>query len=386
MGRWKRAAAAAVLTAVCASAAVSQAQTGGSAAALWQAYAAHFLSFDGRIIDPQGGDRTTSEGQSYALFFALVNNDRARFDLALRWTEANLAKNDLGSHLPAWEWGKRKDGSWGPIDPNSAADSDLWIAYDLIEAGRLWKEPKYATIGQQMLHAIARHETATLPGFGPVLLPGEYGFHLKNSWILNPCYTPLFLLNRMAKVDPAGPWVGIAMNQPELIERSSPGGFAMDWVSYTPGSGFLPSLANAVKMDGAVGSYDAIRVYTWAGMTNAGQPEQREILRTLHGMQEYLAQHAAPPEKVSALGVPLSNDGPVGFSAAVLPFLASLGQTAEVAGQLQRVESQLDEKTGLYGKVPTYYDQNLILFGLGWTEKQFRFSPGGELIVPWQRR
>jgi endo-1,4-beta-D-glucanase Y len=34
-----------------------------------------------RVIDRQGGDRTTSEGQSYGLFFALVANDRARFEL-----------------------------------------------------------------------------------------------------------------------------------------------------------------------------------------------------------------------------------------------------------------------------------------------------------------
>ncbi len=386
MVRWERMAAAAVLIAVCASAGLLRAQSGGSAAALWQAYSAHFLSADGRIIDPQGGDRTTSEGQSYALFFALVNKDRAHFDQALAWTNANLANNDLGRHLPAWEWGRRKDGSWGQMDPNSAADSDLWIAYDLIEAGRLWKEPKYTTIAQQMLHQIARLETATLPGFGPVLLPGEYGFHLKNSWLLNPCYTPLFLLDRLAKVDPAGPWIGIALKQPDLIAKSAPGGFVMDWVSYTPGSGFQPSLANAVKSDGAVGSYDAIRVYTWAGMTSPEQPDRAEILQALRGMREYVAQHGAPPEKVNAQGVPLKNDGPVGFSAAVLPFLASLGDSAAVAGQLQRVESQLDEKTGLYGKVPTYYDQNLILFGLGWTEKQFRFSPSGELIVPWQHR
>ena len=395
MVRWKRAAAAAVLTAMCASAGAWQSQTvtgasqseGASpAAALWRAYVAYFLSADGRILDPQGGDRTTSEGQSYALFFALVNNDRAHFDRVLAWTEANLAGNELGQHLPAWEWGKRKDGTWGEIDPNSAADSDLWIAYDLMEAGRLWKEPKYTEIARQMLHQMARRETATLPGLGPVLLPGEYGFHLKNSWILNPCYTPLFLLDRAAKVDPAGPWIGIALNQPELIASSAPGGFAMDWVSYTPGSGFQPSLGNAVKMDGAVGSYDAIRVYTWAGMTSPEQPDRAAILQSLHGMRQYLDAHGAPPEKVSAQGVPMKNDGPAGFSAAVLPFLASLGDSAAVSAQLQRVESQLDEKTGLYGKVPTYYDQNLILFGLGWTEKQFRFSPSGELIVPWQHR
>ena len=75
---------------------------------LWNAYAAHFIDAQGRVIDPQGGGRTTSEGQSYALFFALVNNDQARFEQVLKWTQTNLAQGDLATHLPAWLWGKIK--------------------------------------------------------------------------------------------------------------------------------------------------------------------------------------------------------------------------------------------------------------------------------------
>ncbi len=362
-------------------------QSDADPAHLWHAYTAQFLSSDGRVIDPQGDDRTTSEGQSYALFFALVNNDKTHFETVLAWTEKNLAGGDLGEHLPAWEWGKRKDGTWGALDPNSAADSDLWIAYDLIEAGRLWKDSRYSALGMRLLGLIARRETAELPGFGPVLLPAANGFHLKNSWILNPCYTPVFLLERLAKVDPAGPWIGIAIKTPELIERSSPGGFAMDWVSYTPETGFKPSLSNAVKEQGALGSYDAIRVYLWTGMLSDELPAKRRMMHALSGMSQYLTQHGAPPEKVSNQGVPLATDGPVGFSAAVLPFLASIPDPAEVARQTERVKSQLDEKTGLYGKVPTYYDQNLILFGSGWMARQYSFGSGGasvgELIVSW---
>ena len=40
------------------------------------------------------------------MFFALVANDRARFDKLLSWTEANLAGGDLTQRLPAWSWGK----------------------------------------------------------------------------------------------------------------------------------------------------------------------------------------------------------------------------------------------------------------------------------------
>lgn len=116
---------------------------------LWEQYSARFIDAQGRVIDHSADDKTTSEGQSYALFFALVDNDRARFDKVLGWTQANLAGGDLTAQLPAWSWGHASDGGWRALDPNPAADSDLWIAYSLTEAGRLWHNPRYEKIGRR---------------------------------------------------------------------------------------------------------------------------------------------------------------------------------------------------------------------------------------------
>jgi endoglucanase len=362
-------------------------------ARLWQAYANRFVSSDGRVIDPQTGDRTTSEGQSYALFFALVNDDRPRFDKLLGWTSDNLASGDLGTHLPAWSWGKAKDGRWGVLDANSASDSDLWIAYDLIEAGRLWNDKQYAALGRRLAVRIAAKETADLPGFGVAILPGPAGFSFPKLWILNPSYTPLFVLDRLAIADPGGPWAEAAARVPSLFESSAVKGFAMDWVCYSPGAGFSPCFVTGRKPPtaGAVplGSYDAIRVYLWTGMLPGSNPAKARILKALPGMSLYLQSHPAPPEKVSIDGVPQNQEGPVGFSAALLPYLSSLEQDAAVAQQLVRIKSQLDEKSNLYGAGygtgPTYYDQNLVLFGSGWIEKRFQFGSNGELLVRWSR-
>ncbi len=102
---------------------------------LWESYADHFIDGDGRVIDFDSEDRTTSEGQSYVMFFALVANDRERFARVLGWTERNLTSLGLKKQLPAWMWGKGPDGAWGMRDGNSASDSDLWIAYTLIQGG-----------------------------------------------------------------------------------------------------------------------------------------------------------------------------------------------------------------------------------------------------------
>src|ERR1039458_9940382 len=79
---------------------------------LWDSYSARFIDANGRVFDPKGDQHSTSEGQAYALFFALADNDLAHFERVLTWTQANLANGDLQTHLPAWLWGKAPDGAW----------------------------------------------------------------------------------------------------------------------------------------------------------------------------------------------------------------------------------------------------------------------------------
>jgi endoglucanase len=357
---------------------------------LWNSYSARFIDpQSGRVFDPNGDQHTTSEGQAYAMFFALADNDRACFDRVLAWTQANLAANDLQTYLPAWLWGKSPDGAWRTLDPNPASDADVWMAYTLIEAGRLWKSPRYATMGQKMLSLVARSEVADLPGFGPMLTPGPIGFHHEKVWTLNPSYLPMFIFQRLAEVDPSGPWGQIALGIPKLLEQSSRHGYAMDWVDYVPGDGFYPTIVQRQGIkdtNGPGGSYDAIRVYLWAGMMDGDDKMRGVLLNAVPAMSAYLANHDAPPEKVSDQGIPLAQDGPVGFSAALLPYLRAFpGLSKENARQTIRMSAQRDSSTGLYGKDLTYYDQNLALFATGFVDGRFRFGPGGELKVGWKR-
>jgi endoglucanase len=352
---------------------------------LWGSYSARFIDSQGRVIDPQGAGRTTSEAQAWAMFFALVDNDRATFDRILTWTQANMAGGDLQNHLPTWLWGKASDGEWKPVDLNSASDADIWMAYSLVEGGRLWSNPVYSHLGEQMMVQIARQEVADLPGFGPVLMPGSSGFQHDRVWTLNPSYMPLFVFQRFAAIDPAGPWRQIALRIPRLLDQSARHGFAMDWVNYVAGDGFYPAPSHPGKdVPAPVGSYDAIRVYLWAGMLDGGGRTRDEVLGAVPGMSVYLANHDAPPEKVSDQGIPLEQDGPVGFSAAVLPYLrafAGLGKAS--ARQTIRMSAMRDPTSGLYGKDLAYYDQNLAMFATGFLDGRFRFGAGGELKVEW---
>lgn len=348
----------------------SAAQCGWSA---WESYRQAFVSADGRVVDPSTEQRiTTSEGQSYGLFFALVANDRAGFDRMLRWTQDNLAGGDLSRQLPAWKWGRGEGGHWQVLDANNASDSDLWIAYSLLEAGRLWRQPVYEKLGLDVLWLSAAQSLRKLPGLGLMLLPGGEGFDSTDSWRLNPSYLPPQLLARFAQVAPV--WSELASNAQRLLVQGSPNGLAPDWLVWRTGQGWAPD-----SVTGAKGSYDAIRVYLWLGMLAEDAPGKVELIEHFQPMLALTKRLGAVPEKVDThTGVEVGK-GPVGFSAALLPMLASAPGSAEalrVHRERLREESPAPD---------AYYNRSLVLFGQGWDERRYRFDARGRLIPTWTR-
>ncbi len=334
----------------------------------WQAFNKNLVTKDGRVVDPSTEFLyTTSEGQSYGLFFALVANDQPLFDKLLSWTENNLSQGDLTARLPAWQWGKRKDDSWGVIDKNSASDSDLWIAYALLEAGRLFKNKRYTALGKLLSLRILREETTDIPGLGPTLLPAPIGFHPdEKTWRLNPSYVPIQIFRALYHHTHNHKWLTLIQSSQQLLIKSAPKGFSPDWVNYHADEGFILK---------GIGSFDAIRVYLWAGMMHQDDPLQQAQLNQFKPMVDYLTKHAVPPQSVDIISGKNTGVGSVGFSAALLPFLASSNATDQLEQQkLRLVARPLSEKPN------DYYSQVLGLFGQGWIDKRFGFDKEGRLL------
>jgi endoglucanase len=347
---------------------------------LWESYTSSFLESDGRIADHDANDRTTSEAQAYALFFSLVANDRARFDSVLSWTRQNLAQGDLPAHLPAWQWEKGR-GSWRQTDRNPAADADLWIAYTLLEAGRLWHDHQLSRIGRALAAKIMAEEVVDIPGLGFMLLPGSFGFTTADGFFeLNPSYVPVQLLLGLGESLKDQNWRNIAANVPRLLRGSSRSGFILDWVAFRAQDGFSLYPLPAVE---PLASYDAVRVYLWAGMLDSASPLRAEVLSSLSGMAGYMNTHSIPPAEVRPDGQVKNPSGSVGFSAALLPFLAANNLKSVMQQQAKRLQLERNGKTGLFGSTARYYDQNLALFGTGWCEERFKFEPTGRLKVSW---
>jgi len=346
---------------------------------LWSSFKENFILPDGRVVAGTAPQfQSFSEGQSYAMVFALIANDPITFDLLWRWSIVNLANNDIDLRLPAWTWGKADDGTWKILDENSASDADLWYAYALLEAGRLWSRSDYIADANKILRLVEKKSIANLPGLGKMLLPGPLGFTLSaTQWQLNPSYLPISLLRRLALNNPKGPWSEIAIRTGKMIASSSPKGFAPDWINYQTQSAYTGEfIIDSAKGDR--GSYDAIRVYLWAGMIAPQDVLQKPMMKSLYGMREKIENNSFPPESVNTLTGSLTGVGPIGFSAALLPYLKTAKKQALLEAQIERIKlfQQSDQ-------VPVYYDTVLSLFGIGWHEKRYSFSSNGHLNLNW---
>ncbi|MCD9517598.1 cellulose synthase complex periplasmic endoglucanase BcsZ [Photobacterium phosphoreum] len=341
--------------------------------AIWQSFKQNYIS-NGRVIDNSDSRSiTTSEGQSYGLFFALIANDKMAFQSLLNWTEKNLADGDLTGQLPAWLWGTLPNGQQGVLDRNSASDSDLWIAYSLMEAGRLWNNFYYQSLGYLLANRILREETITVSGLGTVLLPGKQGFILGDNHVrLNPSYVPLQLLSRMDSLLPEDQWAAVYQSSVKVIKETMPKGASPDWVEWNK-TGFQND-----RQTQDIGSYNAIRTYLWAGMLPNNDVNKAAILHQMQPIVLELEKGKGMPEVFNTQTGEMTNQGSVGINAAILPLLSAVESTQIADIYAQKIKDSLATiENG------SYYNSVLTLFGLGWYEGLYQFENDGSVTPRW---
>jgi endoglucanase len=331
---------------------------------LWSEFKRNYIQADGRVIDDfEGKAITTSEGQAYALFFALVANDKEQFDLIYRWTVNNLMRGDVKTFLPAWKWGKdEQSGAWKALDYNSASDADVWIAYSLFQAGDIWKSAPYRKAAFQMLANMEHRELVDMPGTGWMLLPAPYGYALSSSnWRLNPSYLPIQVLRYFSKASPAGPWGDVTANTLQMLQEVARGGVVPDWVSYSVAKGYAPD-----PEMGRFSSYEAIRVYLWWAMLDQTDPAFKQLQPQMGTIAQFRPDAGKVPERISTQGGANEGVAPDGFVGALAPYRWVLYKHKDT--QVPKI-------------VPTnqYYSSVLKLFGYGWVDGRFQFHRDGSL-------
>ncbi|RJG48404.1 cellulose synthase complex periplasmic endoglucanase BcsZ [Motilimonas pumila] len=338
----------------------------------WLQFKQVYIQDGGRVVDGYDKRRiTTSEGQSYGLFFALIANDQDTFSQLWRWTEKHLAQGDISARLPAWLWSPEQ----GVIDDNSASDSDLWIAYTLLEAGRVWQNAYYSNLGFLLAQRILTEEVYSVSKTHAHLLPGKQGFVAKTGAIkLNPSYVPLQLLSYMQHLYPASDWAKVRQGSEALLLATAETGYSPDWIWLHQGRfDFNPTAPG-------IGSYNAIRTYLWAGMLSPKDPFKPSLLDALKGFTQFIVARSFPPREVNLVTQATTGEGPAGFSAAAVPLLVSMSEPAHAKTQYQRSQTLL-----VTTQDNAYYDNVLSLFGQAWYEQRYRFNLQGEVELQWQQ-
>lgn len=206
-------------------AATCLALTACAADADWETFKQGFLEPDGRIVDTGQGRISHSEGQGFAMLFAVHYADRAVFDRLWLWTRQNLQVRD--DALLAWKWQPQG----GVTDRNNAADGDIFVAWALLRAAEKWRQPEYAAAGTRIAADIRRKSMRRV-AHGLVLLPGLEGFDKPEGMTINLSYWVYPALRELARADPAPEWDELSRTGVAILEYSYFGRWRLppDWL------------------------------------------------------------------------------------------------------------------------------------------------------------
>jgi endoglucanase len=314
----------------------------------WSAFAATFISPDGRVVDTGNGGMTHTEGQGYGLLFAEHFDDRPTFDRLLAWTERTLRRS--GDALHAWQF---RPTAANPVpDRNNATDGDMMIAWALLRAGERWGDAGYTDL--------LRWCTRDVAGL-KVLLPAAYGFESGGRVVVNPSYYVFPALAALARLTANPAWDQVRADGLRLLRAGCFGRWRLpaDWLEVRGGS--LETLAPAQGWASRF-SWDAVRVplnLTWAGL--AGDP-------ALDGVAGFWS---GPARGATPAWVSLTDD-------TLAPYAASHGMTA--VAQLLRAARGAGEDGGRLalphvGEAEDYYSAALVLLSrVAWRESRAAYA------------
>ena len=241
----------------------------------------------------------------------------------------------------------------------------MWIAYCLLEAGRLWNEPDYTQKGQKML-TLLKEQVRDIDNLGKVLLPGRVGFDKGDSVKLNPSYYPLFILKRFALEDPY--WNEVFDGSLRVLLRSAPAGISPDWATFSKNGELLP----VDDIDNTIGSYNSIRVYLWAGMMSPRDPAYKTLREHFAPMVALTEKLNMPPEKVNVNTLEVNQAAGDGFGACLLEYLGE-SKTADFVRTVL-VNTPIEKAN--------YYRNVLALYGIGFDQGLFAFDQDGRVYFP----
>lgn len=322
----------------------------------YDTYLEEFMTKDGRIMDPDRKNITTSEGQSYMLMRSVAMGNKKTFDIVYKWTKDNLQRKD---NLFAWLWGENKDGEYKSLDYNSASDADTDIAFSLLIAYNKWKDDKYLKEALPIIDSIWDNETKRI-GKYLVLMPGVIQ-NTSEKIEVNPSYFSPYAYRFFQKYDDKHDWSCLIdssyyyLNQ---VMSKTETGLPPNWFLIEDGQIVLE---NSERSDF---SYDAIRVFQRAYLDYIRTGDKRD-LQILEKSKFFINKWNENKDfytNYKANGELRDKDKFVGSIAILVPVISIYD--SKVAAEIYKTEVEPYFKNDKYWEAKhDYYAKNLLWFG-----------------------
>jgi len=345
----------------------------------WEYYKEHFI-ISGQTIDPTQDDKTTSEGQSYALLRAVQMNDRETFDDVWKWTRDHLQYRSQDS-LFSWLWAK-ENGEYRLVDSETASDADLDIALALVLASRRWNDGEYLNQAKPIISDIWTQEVVQISGV--YLLTSSSNSYRPNGYIVNPSYFSPAHYRIFAQIDPDHNWRQLADDTYltlEVLQNSTIGQF--NTTNLIPNWFFAPleydqNYSSAKQFVGGDTAddygFDAFRA-AWRVGLDAQWNEDPLAMRYLQSMAPFFTKKVKKEGSIHAIynatGTAKVDYPSLSTDTAALIVLDSSDQ-AGLAKKFynQRFAAQYSAD-GYWGDEKNYYDQNWAWFATAYYQGTF---------------
>ncbi len=258
----------------------------------------------GRVIRPENGNDTASEGIAYGMLIAVYMNDRAMFDTLWGYAQARLN----GNGLMTWHYSS----SGSVVEQGGATDADQDMAWALLMANKQWGAASYLSAATTLIGNIFSHEVDQGNGF--VLKPGDMfgGANQTNPSYFAPSYYRVF-----ARVTGNTGWMNVLNTSYSILAKAAGNyGLVPNWVN---AQGIGVNGPGSDASNGVYFGYDACRT-PWRialDYCENGDPNAMAYLQKIVGFYDsksasgglaairdgYTIAGAMPPTNPTNLGV-----------------------------------------------------------------------------------
>lgn len=342
-------------------------------------YKKAFMSKDGRVIDPDKNNITTSEGQSYMLLRSLIMEDKPTFDLVYMWTKNNLQRQD---NLFAWLWGKNSSGEYKILDYNSASDADVDIAFTLLLASEAWGQnsksndvESYLAEAIPIIQSIWNYETKYF-GSQLVLMPGAAQTSSDDNEV-NPSYFAPYAFKLFQKYDEKHDWnylVNSSYYYLDAVMAKTDTHLPPNWFRIQDNQIILE---DSSKSDF---SYDAVRVFprVYLDYIDSGESRALPVLEKTDFFVKKWIDTKMFYTNYKANGELRDKDEFIGAKAMLIPVISLKNKKIAKEMYKSKVERYIQDKQK-WENSSDYYGKNLSWFGFYLYEKNVKGCEPPEL-------